>query len=140
MAPGLDATERPGRSLTVEITRADEDRAVVLVGSDVEVTLGLRHKSFIERQASWYRTFFNDPDSIDVTADEYFERVAEEVQQHFHDSFTDTSWPACPVHRRHPLWLHDGYWVCDELHKPVARLGELRASRDTAGAYVVFAP
>ena len=34
-------------------------------------------------------------------------RVAEEVQQWLHDTFLDPTWPACPEHRRHPLWLSD---------------------------------
>jgi hypothetical protein len=121
----------------VEIAAEDEARAVALLSNDVEVTLGAGHADVIRSEASTRRTFFNEPDTIDVDSDEYLEKVAEEVQQYFHDCFVDTTWPECPFHRRHPLWLHHGSWTCEQLDAPVARLGELRASRDSARRYVV---
>jgi hypothetical protein len=87
----------------VEITAADEARAVALLSHDVEVTIGAGHANVIRSEASTHRTFFNEPDSIDVDSGEYLEKVAEEVQQYFHDCFVDTTWPECPFHRRHPL-------------------------------------
>jgi hypothetical protein len=53
------------------------------------------------------------------------EKLAEDVQQEIHDTFVDTSWPACPRHGRHPLWYRDGAWYCDQLAAPVAALGAL---------------
>jgi hypothetical protein len=123
----------------VEIMPADEARAVALLASDVDVTLGVGHESLIREVASMRREFFNEPDTIDVTPDEYVERVVEEVQQYFQDCFVDTTWPECPFHHRHPLWLHDGYWTCEQLRAPVARIGELRASGDSRGRYVILA-
>lgn len=123
----------------MEITAADEARVVAWLISDVAVTLGGGHEESIRRDSSHYRTFFNEPDSIDVSSDEYIERVVETVQQDFHDAFIDITWPACPLHHRHPLWLHAGYWTCEQLGIPLAKLGELRASRDATGGYVILA-
>ena len=44
--------------------------------------------------------------------------VAEGIQQYLHDTFVDTTWPACPEHHNHPLFLHmlpDGslMWECE---------------------------
>jgi len=122
----------------MEITSSHEARAVSLLTSDVEVTLGTDHEDFIRREASMRRTIFNDTDTIDAEPDQYLEKVAEEIQQYFHDCFVDTTWPACPFHHRHPLWLHDGYWTCEQLGAPVARIGDLRASRDATGRYVIL--
>lgn len=52
--------------------------------------------------------------------------VAEVVQQWLHDTFLDTTWPQCPEHRRHPLWLDEAeppMWTCDETEKPMCALG-----------------
>jgi hypothetical protein len=125
-------------TVTVEITPADEARAVALLTQDVEVTIGVGHDDLIRGEASTRREFFNEPDTIDVDSNEYLEKVAEEIQEYFHDLYVDTTWPECPFHRRHPLWLHDGNWTCEQLRVPVARLGELRASRDSAGRYVIL--
>lgn len=55
--------------------------------------------------------------------------MAEDVQQWLHDTFLDTTWPACPDHGRHPLWLADAeplpVWTCEESGRAVCRLGEL---------------
>ena len=32
--------------------------------------------------------------------------VAEGIQQYLHDTFVDTTWPSCPLHPNHPLFLH----------------------------------
>ena len=54
--------------------------------------------------------------------------LGENVQQSLHDQHVDTSWPSCPWHLRHPLWLApydstDLSWTCSG--RVVARLGEL---------------
>ena len=51
--------------------------------------------------------------------------VVGEVQQQFHDGFVDVSWPRCPRHPNHPLWLEDGWWRCTKDNVSLARLGEL---------------
>jgi hypothetical protein len=133
----LDTASFFQESTIVEIVSADEARAVALLGHDVGVTIGTGHENVIRSEASTRRAFFNEPDTIDVDSDRYVEKVVEEVQQYFHDCFVDTTWPECPLHRRHPLWMHDGNWVCEQSQIIVARLGELRASHDSAGQYVI---
>ena len=52
--------------------------------------------------------------------------LAENVQKHVH--WLDTSWPACPEHRSHPLWLSrtlPAIWTCPSTGKTVCALGEL---------------
>jgi hypothetical protein len=123
----------------VEITPADEARAVALLNHDVEVTLGTGQEDVIRHEASALRTMYNQPDIVHVDSERYLEKVVEEVQQYFHDCFVDTTWPQCPLHRRHPLWAHSGNWTCEQLNVPVARFGELYASRDSQGRYVIRA-
>jgi hypothetical protein len=60
--------------------------------------------------------------------DDYVAKVVEEDQQGFHDLFIDTTWPACPFHSRHPLWLHSGHWTCDQDSVCLAPLGQLKSS------------
>jgi hypothetical protein len=60
--------------------------------------------------------------------DHGMKHLAEVVQQWLHDTFLDTTWPQCPDHRRHPLWLDDAQplmWTCDETARPMCPLGEL---------------
>lgn len=121
----------------MKIKLADEAHAISLLMHDVEATLGAGHENQIRREASVRRKFFNRRDTIDVTSDEYLQKVAEEVQQFFHDCFVDITWPECPFHRRHPLWLHNGSWTCEQLHAPVARLGELRTIPGRESRYCI---
>jgi hypothetical protein len=51
--------------------------------------------------------------------------VVDDVQHYFHDAFVSTTWPLCPFHRNHPLWLSDEWWRCDRIEEPIARLGAL---------------
>ena len=53
--------------------------------------------------------------------------LVENVQQEFHDTFVDTTWPACPWHHRHPLWLKEEgdwcVWRCTSNGQTAASLG-----------------
>jgi hypothetical protein len=100
------------------VTDADEARVVRLVTQDVAATLGSGHERLIQVVAAHVRTFRDEPD-------DYVDKVVEDVQQKLHDLFIDTTWPACPFHPTHPLWLHDEQWVCERTHRPVAGLGDL---------------
>jgi hypothetical protein len=54
--------------------------------------------------------------------------IAEEVQQWLHDNFLDTTWPGCPEHKTHPLWLDEAtppMWTCHSANLRVCLLGEL---------------
>ena len=53
--------------------------------------------------------------------------VVDDFQQRMHDGFIDVSWPRCPRHPNHPMWLNDGAWWCTKDNVPIARLGELAA-------------
>jgi hypothetical protein len=109
------------------VTVADEARVIQLLRQDVAATLGAGYEKIIRDTAVRVRAFRNEPN-------DYVEKVVEDVQQEFHDLFIDTTWPRCPLHSHHPLWLHDGYWLCEQAHTRVARLGELRADGSTPAA------
>jgi hypothetical protein len=105
------------------LSDADEARVVRLLSQDVAATLGPGHDEVIRETASRVRTFRDEP------AD-YVDKVVEDVQQAFHDDFVDTTWPSCPTHPNHPLWFHDGHWVCERNHVRVAPLGQLSNRAD----------
>jgi hypothetical protein len=54
------------------------------------------------------------------------QRAVDDVQQFLHDTFVDTTWPACPRHLNHPLWFRDGSWWCEADGVAIAKLGELK--------------
>jgi hypothetical protein len=98
-----------------DLTEAD---VVERLGRDVISTVGRKYLDVVRSTARHHRQFTDDPDW-------YVERVVEGVQQYFHDTFVDTTWPACPSHPNHPMWFGAGWWLADG--RPLARLGELRA-------------
>jgi hypothetical protein len=100
------------------VTNADEARVVRLLSQDVFATLGPGFEGAIRDVATHVRTLRDEPD-------DYLEKVVEDVQQSFHDQYIDTTWPACPFHPNHPLWLHNERWVCEQTRTPVAPLGGL---------------
>jgi hypothetical protein len=54
--------------------------------------------------------------------------VAEAVQQRLHDDRVDTTWPSCPQHPNHPLWLTrtlPARWTCATTGEVFGDLGEL---------------
>ena len=87
---------------------------------DVAATLGGTYRQLIDDIAS-------DVRALDVAR--AGEQLVNDVQQHFHDTHVDDTWPACPRHHKHPLWYRDGAWWCVEDGVAVARLGELAAKR-----------
>lgn len=112
------ATERERREASSGVSAADEDRVVSLLRTDVEATIGRGHDETIVEAAARRRLYVGDPA-------EYVDEVVDDVQQHIHDTFVDTTWPACPYHPNHPLWFSDGWWRCERITDPVASLGEL---------------
>ena len=101
------------------VTDVDEARLVQRLRHDVAATIGAGYEDLIQYAAAHLRTFRDDPD-------DYIDKVVEDVQQEFHDLFIDTTWPACPFHPHHPLWLHNEQWMCEQTQTPVAPLGGLR--------------
>jgi hypothetical protein len=68
-------------------------------------------------------------DGWDAAWGSYAIKLAEDIQQQLHDTFVDTTWPACPLHPQHPLWLdgeHDrAVWRCTLAAVDIAPLGSL---------------
>jgi hypothetical protein len=120
--------------MTVRISQEELDHVIRLVEHDVKATLGTGYEHMIRSMTDALAHLFGENADIedeDGEVDEswnleyFIERVVEDVQQWFHDSFTDTTWPRCPRHLRHPLWLIDGIWTCDKDQPAFGNLGEL---------------
>jgi hypothetical protein len=110
---------RRHREANGPISQSDADRVARLLQQDLLETIDRGHESAVEEAVSRIRMFADD------TAD-FEQRVVDDVQQWLHDSFVDTSWPACPEHPHHPLWYSDGWWKCEQSGRRAAPLGGLR--------------
>ena len=92
-------------------------RAVPLLERDVVATLGEGYRQIVRDTAAFI---------VDNELPRDVDGLVQEVQQRYHDTFIDTTWPACPRHRRHPLWYHeDGGWWCEQDRTAVCKLGDL---------------
>lgn len=92
-----------------------------LIASDLVATLGWTIDQAREVVATAGIVYEQNPELVAF-------QVAEEVQQWLHDSFLDTSWPPCPSHRNHPLWLTEDppfIWQCPRDAIAVVPLGHL---------------
>lgn len=92
---------------------------LALLEHDIASTIGEAYRYEVGSAAENARQF--------AGAEGFVERVAEEVQQSFMDTFVDTTWPSCPRHPNHPLWFHDDAWYCDHDGVALAELGGLAA-------------
>jgi hypothetical protein len=114
--------------------RAEQVRhAVSLVAQDLQVTLGWEwDRSEAETLRAAQSVAGWDFDGF-WPASAYALKVAETVQQRLHDTFQHTTWPPCPRHPRHPLWLDDAHnrlvWRCPQDDVDVAPLGSLALLR-----------
>lgn len=111
------------REETGGVSDADETRVVSLLLQDLARTVGPGHESAVQEAAARIRLF------SDGAAD-FEQRVVDEVQQYLHDTFADTTWPACPDHPNHPLWYSEQWWRCEQAGTRVAPLGQLAAKRN----------
>lgn len=100
--------------------------AIERIASDLAATLGWDRPqaiAFAAQAASLSANWW------DADLGSYAIKVAQEVQQRLHDTFADTTWPACPLHPHHPLWLDDGpdrpAWRCVTAEVEIAPLGAL---------------
>jgi hypothetical protein len=109
---------REQRESASGVSADDEARVVSLLRLDVEATIGPGHSGTIIEAAAQRRLYIDDPAW-------YVGCVVDDVQQRFHDTFVDTTWPSCPHHPHHPLWFADGWWRCEAIAEPVAPLGGL---------------
>lgn len=114
----LCAVEREQREASGGVSAEDEARVVSLLRADVEATIGPGHDEAIIEAAARRRLYADVPP-------QYVSDVVDDVQQYFHDAFVDTTWPSCPFHPNHPLWFSDGWWRCERIEEPIARLGAL---------------
>jgi hypothetical protein len=89
---------------------------------DIGSTVGSGHHHAVQQSVEGAPTFITDPAH-------FTQWVVDDVQQMLHDTFVDTTWPQCPRHLRHPLWLRvhndEPTWYCDSENTPIAKLGEL---------------
>jgi hypothetical protein len=102
----------------MSITDEQVNDVVTRLSRDVEGWGLTSHLEWVRHEATNARSFVTDPTWFE-------EKVVEDLQQRFMDEFVDTTWPRCPRHFRHPLWYHNGNWVCEEDAVAIARLGEL---------------
>lgn len=117
--------------------------AVELIAHDLTATLGWDHAraqaeardaldnrmQFLLDDLAWEQL---DPATRQEVPEDLAVEAVEDLQQRLHDTFVDTTWPACPRHRQHPRWLLEDdrggtAWCCPRDHAAIAPLG-------TAGA------
>jgi hypothetical protein len=98
----------------------DLSHVLPLLQRDVATTLGKAHEKLIAGIAD---------DVRELKVPNEGEKVVNDVQQYFHDTDVDATWPACPRHAKHPLWYRDGAWWCVEDGVAVARLGDLKKKK-----------
>ena len=94
------------------------DKLIPLLERDVIATVGPRYRHVVQSAAANVRTLESMDDG---------DKIIEDVQQYFHDTFVDTTWPACPRHSRHPLWYRDGAWWSEQDTVAVLRIGDLES-------------
>jgi hypothetical protein len=101
-------------------------QAIERIAGDLAATLGWDRTqaiAFAEQAASVSAGWWDADPGV------YAIKVAEEVQQRLHDTFVDTTWPACPLHPYHPLWLDNERdrpaWRCATAEVEIAPLGAL---------------
>lgn len=109
-----------------EITRRPDVEATLgQLAGDMRVTFGWpadRSWTFIEQTATVSLDFLDDDEWP------FEQRIIEDVQQRMHDEFIDVTWPPCPVHRTHPLWLaadRPWRWECGDVSIPLGQLGDM---------------
>ena len=103
---------------------AEQHAVVQALMRDVAATIGVRNADRLitylaaEGQHALELQFVN-------TLDDFRQRLVDDFQQRMHDQFVDVSWPRCPRHPNHPLWLANGVWRCLQDDAPIPELGSL---------------
>ena len=147
-APGRIKRSESGSLVTrdtgsMRVDPADIAQAVALLSRDLSATLGLPSETaeaVARREAIAAAEIMNEWDEDEVSWPLFLARVVEEVQQWLHDTFIDTTWPRCPQHANHPLWLNDDEsagWACAATNTtvcPVGQLGMIVAVDDATAA------
>lgn len=110
-------------------SKLDTNRVVQLLLRDSLPTLGERARAEVLRLASNYEAlageWMEDGQSLSDAQRALDAAVVDGLQEAAHDLFWDTTWPACPVHPRHPLWYDEirRAWCCKQDPAVVAPLG-----------------
>jgi hypothetical protein len=102
------------------MTIPTEQDALERLLRDVVSTVGPEYAPEVHRIVAHARTY---PVSDLVT------KCVNDVQQYLHDTFVDTTWPACPRHPNHPLEHRAGAWYCPKSGAVAAPLGGLESLR-----------
>ena len=115
----------------MNIDPADVEHVVALVGRDLTASLGFpieMAEGIARREALNVAEVMNEWDEDDASVSLFVTRVVEDTQQWLHDTFIDTTWPTCPEHGNHPLWV-DGKeipgWACASSNRLACHVGEL---------------
>jgi hypothetical protein len=109
----------------------DTDTITQLLLQDAIPTLGDRARDEVLRLSDNYQElaleWIENGDSIAEAQLSVERSIVEGLQQTAHDAFWDTTWPACPRHRRHPLWYDEKRraWCCHQDAAVIAPLGGL---------------
>ena len=109
----------------------DTDRVVQLLLRDSVPVLGERARVEVLRLAANYealaREWMENGQSLSEAQRSFDCAVVDGLQQAAHDLFWDTTWPACPLHLRHPLWYDEARqaWRCNQDSAVVTPLGHL---------------
>jgi len=98
-----------------------DEQVVSVVAADLGATLGCVQAEAMElaRREARHLPRVEDGEAFEL---------AEKVQQWLMDTFIDTTWPACPDHPNHPLWLSDDkppMWTCSRSGREFCQLGQL---------------
>ena len=116
----------------------DTNHVVQLLLRDCVPTLGERARAEVLRLAASHealaREWMADGQSADEAQRSFDCAIVEDLQQAAHDLFWDTTWPACPLHRRHPLWYDEirQAWCCEQNRAVLVPLGGLTDFRPSA--------
>ena len=115
----------------MSLGKIDTNRVVRLLLQDAAPTLGERAHGEVLRLAANYEELAEEwllDGESPADAQRSFDRaIIDGLQQTAHDLFWDTTWPACSLHTRHPLWYDEDWeaWCCEQDGIAVAPLGSL---------------
>jgi hypothetical protein len=91
------------------LSEATVERVTQALRADITATLGAGFTfdldSFVEDGRRTHSIRITGMSSYYGGDEHFIGGVVDDVQQYIHDTFIDTTWPACPRHPNHPLWL-----------------------------------
>jgi hypothetical protein len=112
------------------ITDDQVQQVVARIARDLTATLGWERQRAEARAERVARRF---ADWWEPGQDSFAFLVADAVQDEVLEDRIDTTWPACPLHPWHPLWLswerEPPIWRCTTTGTEVAPLGGLPDTR-----------